>query len=92
MLTAINLDHQLQPVAGKIGDVGTDLNLPAEVRASQSQTMTQVPPQFALGRRRRFAHSTCEHTLPRRHRPIRERPGAAIVFVIHSHHYTDPHP
>jgi hypothetical protein len=92
MLTAINLDHQLQPVAGKIGDVGSNLYLPAEVRASQRQMMTQMPPQFALGPRRPLAHSTCKHTLLRHHCPIRERPGAFVVFVVHSHHYTDPHP
>src|SRR5580704_16834890 len=56
MLTPINFDDHALGMAGEIDDVTRNLNLTAKMRASDSETMTQVPPQFALGFRGSASH------------------------------------
>jgi hypothetical protein len=52
----INFDDHALGMAGEIDDVTRNLNLTAKMRASDSETMTQVPPQFALGFRGSASH------------------------------------
>jgi len=52
MLTAIDLDDELQPVAKKIHDIRADVHLPTEMRPLQVEVVAKMPPKLSLGIRR----------------------------------------
>ena len=44
VLVAIDLDDQLRAETAEVGDVGSDRNLPAEVRTLERKALAQMPP------------------------------------------------
>ncbi len=59
VLFAVELNDQLGPMAGEVGDVGTDGHLAAEMQPSLFES-AQHQPQSALGVGLVFAQMSCE--------------------------------
>ena len=49
MLTTVDLDNEMRSVTCEVHDVLLDPNLPTEMRTADRETMTEMPPEFALG-------------------------------------------
>ncbi len=49
VLTAVDLDHDLESVVRKINDVVTESNLSAKMGCWYWQPMTQMPPKLSFG-------------------------------------------
>jgi hypothetical protein len=49
VLSAIYFDYQLQAMARKIDNVMAKAYLPPEVRSSERQAVTQIPPKLSFG-------------------------------------------
>jgi hypothetical protein len=95
MLTAVNFKNQASCMAGEVGDIAANANLPAEVGIWSLQAMPEVPPELPLSICRIGTHLAPEDTLRRyRHATISASPGARlfIVFRHRSTRWRDPHP
>src|SRR5207302_10807623 len=93
MLTSVNLNNHALSMAGEVDNVPINLNLATKMCVGYPETMTQMPPQFALCIRRSLSHLSREPPLGRNLCTIGSSPNSHLLVSCHYRPpNNDPHP